>query len=193
MSTPKRTERSEARPSGKRRGPFSGAQRAGLGTRQADQDRTLAAMHALESALGAAAPGREQDWQESVLSALEVLEEATAEEAANAERPDSLLSDISRTQPRLRNRARGVRLQYRHLREALAGLRQELGEHSEAAFDFSDVRQRLGWLLASLRHQRARESDLIYEAYFEAFRADLAAEAGGRDRFAHDENHPPIS
>jgi hypothetical protein len=35
------------------------------------------------------------------------------------------------------------------------------------------VRQRLGWVLTSLRHQRARESDLIYEAYYDAFRVDL--------------------
>jgi len=113
--------RSEARRPGQGRGTFSLAQQAGLDARWADQDRTLAAMHALEAALGAAAPGREQDWQESVLSALAVLDGATTEEAANAERPDSLLSDIARTQPRLRNRARGVRLQYRHLQDALQG------------------------------------------------------------------------
>ena len=185
---------SRARPSEEGAGTFSGAQRAGLGARQADQDRTLAAMHALEAALGTAAPGRQSDWQEAVLSALAVLDEATTEEAANADRPDSLLSDIARTQPRLRNRARGVRLQYRHLQDALAGLRQELGEHSDAGSDFSDTRQRLGWLLNSLRHQRARESDLIYEAYFEAFRADLAAEAGGDDPPGDEAEHPgPLS
>jgi hypothetical protein len=39
--------------------------------------------------------------------------------------------------------------------------------------DFADLRERLAWLLTALRHQRARESDLIYEAYYEAFRADL--------------------
>ena len=120
--------RSEAGRRGQARGEFSQAQRAGLDARQADQDRTLIAMHALEAALGEAAPGREQDWHQSVLFALAVLDEATTEAAANAERPDSLLSDIARTQPRLRNRARGVRLQYRHLREVLAALRQELGE-----------------------------------------------------------------
>jgi hypothetical protein len=193
VSPQRKTRRSEARRPGQGRGTFSGAQRAGLDARQADQDRTLAAMHALEAALGAAAPGREQHWQESVAFALAVLDEATTEEAANAERPDSLLSDIAHTQPRLRNRARGVRLQYRHLQDALQGLRQELGEHSGAASDFSDVRQRLGWLLASLRHQRARESDLIYEAYFEAFRADVAAEGGGNDRSAHEEKRPGTS
>ena len=186
MSSPRRARRSEEGPE-----IFSGAQRAGLGARQADQDRTLAAMHALEAVLGTAAPGRQPDWQEAVLSALAVLGEATTEEAANAERPDSLLSDIARTQPRLRNRVRGARLQYRQLQDALVGLRQELGEHSEAASDFSDTRQRLGWLLTSLRHLRARESDLIYEAYFEAFRADLVSEAGGHDPPADEAKQPP--
>ncbi|MGH9106370.1 MAG: hypothetical protein ACRDZX_11160 [Acidimicrobiales bacterium] len=81
-----------------------------LGSALVDQDRTLAVVHALEAALGEAAPGRQHDWQEAVLGALGVLEEVTAEETANAERPDSLLSDIARTQPRLRNRVRGVRL-----------------------------------------------------------------------------------
>jgi len=184
VSPQRRTRRSEAGRSEEGPETFSGAQRAGLGARQADRDHTLAAVHALEAPLGAAARGRQRDWQEAVLSALAVLAETTAEEAANADRPDSLLSDIARTQPRLRNRVRGVRLQYRQLRDALEGLRQELGEHSEAASDFSDIRQRLGWLLASLRHQRARESDLIYEAYFEAFRADLAAETGGNEQRA---------
>jgi hypothetical protein len=181
MSPQRKARPSEAAPE-QNPETFSAAQRAGLGARQADQDRTLAAMHALEQALGAAAPGRQRDWQQAVLAALAVLDEATTEEAANADRPDSLLSDIARTQPRLRNRVRGVRLQYRQLQDALGSLRRELAGHSEAASDVSDVRQRLGWLLTSLRHQRARESDLIYEAYFEAFRADLAAEAGGHDR-----------
>ncbi len=162
-------------------GAFSDEQRAGLVVRQADQDRTLAAMHALEAALSAAAPGRQPEWQEAVVSALAVLDDATSEEAANAERADSLLSDVARTQPWLRNRVRGLRLQYRQLSDALRSLRSELSGHSEAAYDFADVRQRLGWLLTGLRHQRARESDLIYEAYFEAFRAELAAEAGGND------------
>lgn len=42
------------------------------------------------------------------------------------------------------------------------------------------MRQRLGWVLTALRHQRARESDLIYEAYYEAFKAELrwVGEAG---------------
>ncbi|HWC37895.1 MAG TPA: hypothetical protein VG476_05170 [Acidimicrobiales bacterium] len=157
------------------RGPerFNETHRAGLDARRADQDRTLAAMHELEAALGAAAPRREPQWHMEVLSALTVLEDATAEEARNAERPDSLLSDIARNQPRLRNRVRGVRTQYRQLRETTSSLRHEVAENDPSAMDFADLRQRLAWVTTALRHQRARESDLIYEAYYDAFRADL--------------------
>lgn len=159
---------------------FNQEQRAGLTARQIDQDRTLAAMHSLETALAEAAPGRVENWREAVLDGLAVLGQVTTEEAENADLPDSLLSDLARTQPRLRNRVRGVRLQYRQLRDSIASIRAELDGHSEENFDFSDTRQRLAWLLTALRHQRARESDLIYEAYFEAFRAELAAEESPR-------------
>lgn len=157
---------------------FSQSQRAGLDVRQADQDRTLASMHRLEAMLGAAAPGREEDWRSEVQAALTVLAQATAEEASNAEAPDSLLSDLARTQPWLRNRVRAVRIQYRQLRDNLGSIKHELEEHSGQPVDYSDLRQRLGWVLNGLRNQRARESDLIYEAYYDAFRADLPAEAG---------------
>jgi hypothetical protein len=156
------------------------AQLASLGARQADQDRTLAAMHSLEAMLSAAAPGREVDWQAEVSSALAILDEVTAAEAENAQAPDSLLSDVARTQPWLRNRVRGLRIQYRQLRDALSSLRHEIEEiegQAGATVDYADVRQRLGWVLTGLRHQRARESDLIYEAYYDAFGADLRAES----------------
>jgi hypothetical protein len=147
-----------------------------LNLRQLDQDRTLAAVQRLEAALGNAAPGREGPWREAVLEALDVLNEATTQEADNAMAPDSLLSDVARTQPWLRNRVRGLRLQYRQLQDGIASLLGELGEE-EATMDFADIRQRLSWVLTGLRHQRARESDLIYEAYYDAFRTDLPREA----------------
>jgi hypothetical protein len=159
-------------------GEFNDAQRSALDARRADQDRTLAAIQHLEAMLSSAAPGREQAWQAEVASALASLDEAVAEEAANADQPDSLLSDMARTQPWLRNRVRGLRLGYRQLRDSLKSLRAELEGNTEVHVDYADVRQRLGWVLGGLRHQRARESDLIYEAYYDAFRADLAADAG---------------
>ena len=157
---------------------FTAFQRTGFDVRRADQDRTLDAAHRLEEALGAAAPLREDAWRDNVLGALDVLDRATADEERNAARPESLLSDIARTQPRLRNRVRGLRVQYRQLREAVAAVRDELHE-PDAHVDIADVRQRLAWLLGALRHQRARESDLIYEAYYEAFHRDLLDDARG--------------
>ena len=154
-------------------GGFSPEQRAGLDARAADQDRTLAAMHQLEAALGAAAPGRETPWHDEVVGALRVLRDATAEEDDNANRVDSLLSDVKRTQPLLASRVRALRAQYRQLRDAVDALLREIDGAGDRPADVADIRQRTAWVLAGLRHQRARESDLLYEAYYDAFNADL--------------------
>lgn len=160
------------------RSHLTASQRDALDSRDVDQDRTLDAVHQLEAALGAAAPGREPAWRRDVLAALVVLDESTTQEQRNADEPDSLLSDIARTQSRLRNRVRGVRAQYRQLRETIESLRRELTAE-ESNIDFADVRQRLAWLLTALRHQRARESDLLYEAYYDAFNADVENDTAG--------------
>jgi hypothetical protein len=157
-------------------GEFHESQREQMRGRRTDQDRTLAAMRRLEEALETAAPGREMAWRDEVLAALAVLDEATAQEDGNAARPDSLLADIRRTQPRLRPRVRGVQVQYGQLRDRIAALRHELGGDGEQFTDFADVRQRVASLLTAFRHLRARESDLIYEAYYDAFSADLRME-----------------
>ncbi len=145
--------------------------------RRQDQDRTLLAMHELEAALSSAAPTRQARWQDTVLEALSVLGDATREEAENAGQPDSLLSDIAFTQPRLRSRVRGLRAQYRQLQDGIESLQREFEKSDDAGVDVGDIRQRLAWVLTGLRHQRARESDLIYEAYYEAFRTDLGQDA----------------
>lgn len=153
---------------------LTSSQLAGRDAHRADQDRTLAAIHGLEAALGSAAPRRESSWRAAVLTALVVLDEATDDEYANATDPASLLSDIKRTQPRLRTRVRGLRTQYTHLRQTITAMRAELAKPDDDGTDFADVRHRLAWLLTALRHQRSRESDLIYEAYYEAFDTELS-------------------
>jgi hypothetical protein len=158
---------------------LSSSRLASRDARQADQDHTLTAMLELEVALESAAPGREPAWRAAVLAALADLDEATNDEYTNANNPDSLLSDIKRTQPRLRTRVRGLRTQYGQLRQAIVSIRAELDEPDEGAGDYADIRQRLSWILTALRHQRARESDLLYEAYFDAFCAELSAERAG--------------
>jgi ATP phosphoribosyltransferase regulatory subunit HisZ len=164
---------------------LTGSQRAGFTLRRVDDDRTLAAMHAVEAALSAAAPGREAAWRDALVAALGALEQATGNEQSNADQPDSLLSDLARTQPRLRTPVRGLRTQYRQLHAAIHALRCDLEDPDAPTVDFADIRQRLGWVLTALRHQQARESDLIYEAYYEAFNAPLAPDDGretGRSR-----------
>jgi hypothetical protein len=146
-------------------------------SQRADQDRTLAAMHELEAALGSAAPGREQEWRERVDDTLEALSTVVGEEEANSRAPDSLLSDLERNHPRLRSRVHGVRAQYTHIREALAGFRRELAGATDAVPDVADVRERFAWLFSALRYQRARESDLLYEAYRDAFGVDIERES----------------
>jgi hypothetical protein len=153
------------------------SQRGQMERRRLDQDRTLLAMHELEAALGAAAPTREARWHETVLGALRVLSDATREAAENAVQPDSLLSDIAFTQPRLRNRVRGLRAQYRQLQDSIDALQREYEKCDDAGVEAGDIRRRLAWVLTGLRHQRARESDLIYEAYYEAFRTELGQRA----------------
>jgi hypothetical protein len=155
---------------------FTPDHRAALDLRRIDQDRTLAAVHDLEAALATAAPGREATWHDQVRTALDVLGDATAAEEHNAAEPDSLLSDVARTQPRLRTRVRGLRAQYRQVRTTIDTLRHELGA-VDFDTDVADLRQRVAWLLVSLRHQRARESDLIYEAYRDAFNRELDQDA----------------
>ena len=155
---------------------FTAAHRAGMETRRTDQDRTLAAVHELEAALSSAAPGREPSWRTDVARALAVLDDATTEEQRNAAQPDSMLSDIARTQPRLRTRVRGLRATYEQLRDTIAALSDEMAEGDDVD-DVDDLRRRAAWLLTAVRHQRARESDLIYEAYYEAFHRDLEVDA----------------
>lgn len=93
--------------------------------------------------------------------------------------PDSLLSDIALNQPRLRNRVRDIRNQYRQLRDVTEGMLRELQRAQDSAVDVADLRHRLTWVLSAIRHARARESDLIYEAYYDAFKADLIEESVG--------------
>ena len=155
---------------------FTEAQRRTLDDRQGEQDRTLAAMHRLEAALESAAPRREDDWHVDVLNSLIVLHEASLNAAKSAAEPDSLLSDVARNQPRLRNRVRGIRAQYRQLQDVTDAMMRELQQARGSPVDVGDLRHRLTWVLNALRHVRARESDLIYEAYYDAFKADLAEE-----------------
>jgi hypothetical protein len=122
--------------------------------------------------------GRAIRWHDDALVALVALDEATADEQRNATEPDSLLADILRTQPRLRPRVHGIRAQYSQMRETLRDLRDEMTQSDPNALDIPDLRRRVERLAAALRYQRSRESDLIYEAYYDTFSHDLESDLG---------------
>jgi hypothetical protein len=85
------------RPQGTGSDEFTASQREGLGTRNADQERTLAAKHRLEKALESAAPRREGSWRDEVMTTLTVLGEATIQEAENADRPRAFFPTLLAT------------------------------------------------------------------------------------------------
>jgi hypothetical protein len=133
--------------------------------------------------LGKAGPRPEATWRDGVRDAVAALAASTDEEFRNAERPDSLLADIKRTQPRLRTRVRGLRAQYQNIRDTIATVRTELDENPADAIDIEDLRGRINRILVTMHHQRARESDLIYDAYYDAFALDLIEQS---DEQRHD-------
>ena len=156
---------------------FNADQRDALAARQTDQDRTLEALHQLDAALVAAATGRESVWRRNVADALELLARAVATESCSQARPDSMLSDLARTQPRLRNRVRGVRHGLVRLGRLIDAALQALSHDDDISI--AETRMRLGGLIAAFQLARARESDLIYEAYYDAFNRDIEDELGG--------------
>ena len=150
---------------------FTEPQKDALNVRDADQDRTLRALHRLERAAGR--PASAGPWNQETLAALVALDEATSDEQTNANEPDSLLSDIARTQPRLRNRVRGIRAQHAQIRQIIVDLRKDMTETEFSDRDNIDLRREIARLPSILRYHPARESDLIYEAYFDSFHAEI--------------------
>jgi hypothetical protein len=160
-------------PSAAQTGPTE-AQAAGLNTRREDRDRTLTALQHLEGTTGAAAPS--PLWHDHARAALIALDEATAEEQRNANEPDSLLSEILRNQPRLRPRVHGIRTQYDQIRHTVRSVLDEMTRSDPDALDIADLRRRTERLASALRYLRSRESDLIYEAYYDTFDTELESD-----------------
>jgi len=124
---------------------------------------TMEALHALEDALGAPAPRRERTWLHRVLAALDVLSAMLDSQAAGDE-AQSLLTEIRREDPRLAPRVDRLRAEQADLRIAITSLRDQLAPDATVPVDTADIRDRLASLARRLRAQRARESDLVYEA-----------------------------
>jgi len=135
-------------------------------TSKADRDRSLDAIHLLEVHAASAGPGREEEWRASVQGALETLRAALSQQAENSLGPDSLLSTIRTEQPHLCPKIDQLRRRHQAVSEQIDELNTELRSVAErAVIDIADIRQTLDLIATELRYQRARESDLVYEAY----------------------------
>lgn len=129
---------------------------------RAERDRTLLAVHRLESTLGAAAGGR--DWQARVSRDLAGLGEAVVAEGEEARAPDSLLSLIAAENPRrFGSRVDHLRRRFGDVAAHISGLRKRL-EAGGFGPDAEDLRREVNDIIRTIRNHRERESDLVYEA-----------------------------
>jgi hypothetical protein len=128
-----------------------------------DRDRTLAAVRDLEAALARAAGSI--DWQAEVVASLVRLEEAMTIEQGELKRPDSLLALIASDHSRLfGSRIRSFKEQYDDIARQTRSLRAQIEGAGEDGITADEVRHRVGWIIAALRHCRARQTDLVFEA-----------------------------
>jgi hypothetical protein len=131
---------------------------------RADRQRSLDAMHVLESMASSAAGGREGAWRAEIVQALQSLSEAIAEQERTYDDPAGLFTELALEHPRLRTWIRQLRRQWQELAATTAALAGRLSEADDAAWNPADVREQLRWLMTSLHHHRAREADLVFEA-----------------------------
>lgn len=134
-------------------------------TSRSDRNSSLDALHALEAALAEPAPTRQQSWIETVRVALDALRDALDAQAAGDSEEASLLSEIASDEPRLIPRIERLRRQHQGLRDGVQATLAELSTQADHDhIDTADIRDRVAELARRLRHHRAQESDLIYEA-----------------------------
>jgi hypothetical protein len=59
---------------------------------------------------------------------------------------------------------RQLRDQHEDITTQVASLRTRLERVDRDSIDFADLRQRVEWIMKAIRHRRAKETDLVFEA-----------------------------
>jgi hypothetical protein len=145
--------------------PHRTSDHSDVDTSRTDRERSLDALHALEIHAGSAAPGRAHDWLNDVRRSITTLEGALIIQEDNSARGEGLLSAIEQDEPRLRRRVTEIRQRYRAVQDDITALSRQLDTIQPADdIDATDIRQKLDRIASELRYQRARETDLVYEA-----------------------------
>jgi hypothetical protein len=157
-------------------------QQATLSSQTRDEhDALLAAMHRLEAALAAAAPGRQQAWGARVRDDLHLVQEALARHVASAEGPGGLLAAIDPKRPAIVRRVERLRREHADLLQQAKDLQwrvERLCSIEWTAYeacmadevledpDAADIRRQATQLLNALRSHQAHEADLIFETFY---------------------------
>jgi len=131
-----------------------------------DRARMLKALAALAANLAAGAVSDQRAWTNRVMEALNVLEEAMEAQTLQLESGEGVLAEILDKAPRFERQVRHLRDQYADLARQVKFLREQFTNVDDAELpEVADIRQRLAWLTAAIRHFQARESDLLQEAF----------------------------
>lgn len=134
---------------------------------RSEHDALLVAMHQLEAALAAAAPGREHCWIDRVRENLSGVQSALERHVASAEGEEGLFAEIDLTRPTLIRSAERLRREHVDLVQQAEALRRQVAHYGpEERPAFEIIRQQAARLLEALRHHQAREADLIFESLY---------------------------
>ena len=95
-----------------------------------------------------------------------MLRASLTEPSQRGESAGGLISQLKSESPKYVKRVERLQQEFNEmLRRCDATLEHLESQDASEVTDFSDIRQRVSWLLASLKHHQGREADLIYEAY----------------------------
>lgn len=131
-----------------------------------ERNDLVEAIHRLENAVGRAAPGREEEWASEVRQDMRSVYEALQAHREAAEKQGGLYEQIEREAPQFVRRLEYMRSTNRQLINRSRLLLEEVTENLDGeAMPFMAVREHAIDLMSAIRHQQAREVDLVYEAF----------------------------
>lgn len=132
---------------------------------QQRRERLLDCMAALESAIAAPAPSREDVWGKGLLDQLDVLSSVFAEHVAEAEAPGAFLDRAVEEEPRLHSAGQRLRDDHPEIAAHIERLCDQVRASSGDASAPTALRDEVMELLKKLARHRQRGADLLYEAY----------------------------
>lgn len=117
----------------------------------------------LEQAAARPAVGREDEWLDGVVAALEQLERELDDHIEITERPGGLYAEIVEAAPRLSGNVQRLRDEHPELQASAGALKARLGEPWDAPVD--EARAEVQKLLVCFVKHRQHGADLLWQAY----------------------------